>query len=123
MDKEYLTSLVGETAAGEILALHTREMEALRREHLLERAIDAAGGRNSKAIRALIDEAALESAEDPQAAITAAVEDLKQENGWLFAPPQVSAPGTGALQVTRNYSMEDVGRMSMAEYKRYRKGV
>ena len=123
MNEEYLENLIGAEAAREILALHLQELDALRREHALERAIDAAGGRNAKAIRALIDEEALAQSEDAFAAATAAVAALKQENGWLFAQPQVSAPGTGALQVSKMPTMADIGRMSMAEYKQYRKGM
>ena len=123
MDEQYLETLMGAEAAQQVLALHRQEMDALRREHALERAIDAAGGRNAKAIRALIDEDALAGAEDAFAAATAAVAALKTENGWLFAPPQVSAPGTGALQVSKMPTMADIGRMSMAEYKQYRTGM
>ena len=123
MDEQYLEALVGAEAAREILALHRQELDALRREQALERAIEVAGGRNSRAIRALIDENALAEAEDPQAAANAAVAALKEENGWLFAAPQVSAPGTGALQVSKKQTMADIGRMSMAEYRQYRKGM
>ena len=123
MDEEYLVTLIGPEAAGEVLALHRQELDALRREHALERAIESAGGRNIKAIRALMDESALMEAEDPLAAATAAVNALKQENAWLFATPQVTAPGTGALQVSKPHTMADIGRMSMAEYRQYRKGM
>ena len=123
MDEQYLESLIGAEAAQVVLALHRQELDALRREHALERAIEAAGGRNAKAIRALMDENALAEADDPMAAATAAVNALKQENGWLFAAPQVSAPGTGALQVSKMPTMADIGRMSMAEYKQYRRGM
>lgn len=123
MDREQLEALVGAEAAEQVLALHEQAMAALRREHMLERAIDAAGGRNSRAIRALIDEGALAEAEDPQAAVNAAVAALKQENGWLFAAPQVASPGTGALQVEKKRTMEDIAKMSMAEYKQYRRGM
>jgi hypothetical protein len=123
MDEQYLESLIGAEAAQVVLALHRQELDALRREHALERAIEAAGGRNAKAIRALMDENALAEADDPMAAATAAVNALKQENGWLFAAPQVSAPGTGALQVSKMPTMADIGRMSMQEYKQYRRGM
>ena len=123
MDEEYLVTLIGPEAAREVLEIHRREVDALRREQALERAIEAAGGRSTKAIRALMDESALMEAEDPVAAAVSAVAALKKENPWLFATPQVTAPGTGALQVSKSHTMADIGRMSMAEYRQYRKGM
>jgi len=120
MEKEYLESLVGPEAAAEIYDRHQQELGALRLEHALTRAVDRAGGRSAKAIRALMDEQALAGAEDVDAAAGEAVAQLKRENPWLFVTPQVSSPGTGALTVTRTPTMEDVGKMSMAEYRRYR---
>ena len=120
MDKEFLENLVGAEAAEAILQAHQQEVNALRLEQALGGAVKHAGGRNEKAIRALLDEQAILQAEDMDAAAEQAVAELKRQNGWLFAPPQVSSPGTGAVTVTHTPSLEDVGKMSMAEYKRYR---
>ena len=122
MDKEYLENLVGAEAAAQILERHRAEMNALRLDSALSRAVERSGGRNQKAIRALLDESALLGAEDLNAAAEEAVAALKKDNGWLFAMPQVSSPGTGAMTVTRTPTMADVSKMSMAEYRRYRQG-
>lgn len=118
MDKQYLENLVGAEAAAEILKRHRAALA----ECALRDAVKRCGGRSEKAIRALLDESALLESEDLTAAAEEAVQELKRQNAWLFAPPQVSSPGTGAMTVTHTPSLEDVGKMSMAEYKRYRMG-
>ena len=122
MDKEFLENLVGAEAAEAILQAHQQELGKLRLEQALGAAVKQAGGRSEKAIRALLDEQEILQAEDMESAAQAAVAEIKRQNGWLFAPPQVSSPGTGAVTVTHTPSMEDVAKMSMAEYKRYRQG-
>ena len=80
-------------------AQHQKELAELKFGTVLTRCIDRAGGRNAKAISALLDLEALKVNEDPQTAIEAALEDLKRENGYLFAEPQTPPPyarGTGA---------------------------
>ena len=122
MDKEYLENLVGAEAAEAIYQRHCQEMQALRMDSAVSRAVERCGGRNERAIRALLDESQLAQAENLTEAAEAAVAALKRDNGWLFAMPQVSSPGTGALTVTHSPTMADVGKMSMAEYKRFRQG-
>ena len=122
MDKAFLENLVGAEAAEAILQAHQQELGKLRLEQALGAAVKQAGGRSEKAIRALLDEQEILQAEDMESAAQAAVAEIKRQNGWLFAPPQVSSPGTGAVTVTHTPSMEDVAKMSMAEYKRYRQG-
>ena len=122
MDKEYLENLVGAEAAQDIYERHCRKLQAVKVDAALSRAVERCGGRNERAIRALLDESALLEAENLNEAAEAAVAALKKENGWLFAMPQVSSPGTGALTVTHTPTMADVSKMSMAEYRRYRQG-
>lgn len=122
MDKDYLEGLVGAELAGQILEKHQQDMESLRREHALTLAVERAGGRNARAIRALIDEGALAGAEDLDAAARAEVAKVKRENSFLFALPQVSSPGTGGLSMDSQPTQEELGKMSMAEYRRYRQG-
>lgn len=50
----------------------------------LDAAITAAGGRNSKAVRALLDVDALKGSKDQSADIKAALEACRAENGYLF---------------------------------------
>lgn len=80
--------------------MHARELNDLRFDTLLREAVSATGGRNLKAIAALLDVEALKGSEDPQKAVSDAVEALKQENGYLFQTqtPPPYARGTGSRQ-------------------------
>ena len=119
MDKEYLEKLVGAEAAEQILQRHNEELQSLRCRHALSLAVRAAGGRNETAIRALINEADIAGAENMEAAAASAVEGLKRQHSYLFQLPVVTSPGTGTAPVG-GCSMDDLSRMSMAEYRRYR---
>ena len=59
MDKEFLEGLIGPEAAQQVLALHQKELDTLRLQQALGTAMRQAGGRNEKAIRALLDEQAI----------------------------------------------------------------
>ena len=118
----FLKELLGAELAQQVLEKHNAVVSGLRLEYALDRAVEKSGGRNKKAIRAMLDETALMQAENVDEAAKNAVDDLKKENAWLFAAPRVSSPGVGAMSVTRSPSLEDVGNMSMAEYRRFRKG-
>ena len=120
MDKEYLENLVGAEAAEQILQRHDQALRKLRCEHALSLAVRDAGGRNETAIRALINESDIAGAQDMAAAAASAVEGLKRQHSYLFQLPVVSSPGTGSAVAHGAYSMEDVGKMSMAEYRKYR---
>ena len=120
MDEIFLQELVGQEAAQQILQRHRQEMDALRCDHALASAIRAAGGRSEIAIGALLDRNAIAAAEDMQQAAERAVAQLKREHGYLFAMPVVSSPGTGRLTVDAPFSMDDVGKMSMEEYRKWR---
>ncbi len=77
---------------------HQKELSRLRFEGLLTQAVTAAGGRNQKAIAALLDTEAIQASDDPKTALEQAVSDLKQECGYLFSDPQTPPPyarGTG----------------------------
>lgn len=63
--------------------------------YLLSGAIAAAGGRNEKAICALLDTEDLAASEDPRQAVEAALHELKQECSYLFQMPPAYASGTG----------------------------
>ena len=107
MEKEFLLGLaLSEEVAQAVLEENGKELEALqtqlRRErfdHRLQMAVSAAGGRNLKAISALLDTDALEDADDD--GIARAVEQVKKECGYLFGAPAapVYAAGTGTVQV------------------------
>lgn len=75
---------------------HEKALAALRMEHTLEQAVAKAGGRNVKAITALLDMEAITQKDDLPAAVQEAVESLKQSDAYLFAPGAPAfAVGTG----------------------------
>ena len=98
MDEKFLESLGLQPEVTEsVLAAHKQVLDRMYLEHQVELAIGAAGGKNSKAIGALLDMEALAQAEDIRAAALQAVETVKQENGYLFESRQIPkfAQGTG----------------------------
>ncbi len=88
------------------------------RDFQLQQAVTAAGGRNYIAIRALVGELPQDERE-----AKAAVAQVKRENPYLFGAGAVSAPGTGGNPVSGDYTMEELGKLSPAEYRKYRKGI
>lgn len=76
------------------------QVAAARFDAALNTAIGRAGGRSEKAIRALMDLDSLRTSADPEGAIAAALEQLEQENGYLFGgitpPPYAAGTGAGA---------------------------
>lgn len=74
----------------------------------LEAAINAAGGRSAKAIKALLDVETLKTSKDQTADIKAAIEACQKDNGYLFGAnepinnPVASTGGAGAGGVDSN---------------------
>ena len=98
MDQVFLEGLgVSAEAAETILKAHSAAMAEQTLQHQVAIAIGQAGGRNHTAISALLDMETLAVAEDTAAAVTAAVAQLKAENGYLFesATPPPYAKQTG----------------------------
>ena len=88
------------------------------REGQLQQAVTAAGGRNYIAIRALIGELP-----NDEAGAKAAVAQVRRESPYLFGSGAVTAPGTGGNPISGDYTMEELGKLSPAEYRKYRKGM
>ena len=112
--------------AGTILERHRQvvagfEQQLLQqsRDAALKQAITAAGGRNHRAIRALLDENALSG--DLDEAAREAVATVRRENPYLFAGAPLSSPGTGTA-IAPPPGIRDLEKMSLAEYRQYRKG-
>lgn len=77
-------------------AQHEKQVKQLQLQSAIDTAVAKAGGRNAKAITALLDPKTLEGQEDLIGAATTAVETLKQEHGYLFYQTTVPyARGTG----------------------------
>ena len=74
------------------------QVEAVRIDAQLDSAIGKAKGRNTKAIKALLDVDALRASKDPDKDISTALEQLAKDNDYLFDtgnPPPPYAGGTG----------------------------
>ena len=117
--KEFLENLVSDPEVvaaidGEV----QRRIRGIHAQAAVQEAVAAAGGRNLKAIRALLDESTLETAQDMSAAAKAAVAAVRRENPYLFGQGAVFAQNTGNLPLTQ----QELGAMSFQEYRRYRKG-
>lgn len=91
---------------------HEKQVKALHLQGALQTAVAKAGGRNLKAISALLDLESIEQAEDLPAALDTAVMALKQENGYLFHQTTVPyARGTGtAMPDSKPVSLADALR-------------
>lgn len=123
MKREFLEELLGQCDATEaILAEHGRVVARLGAENAVKLAVTAAGGRNMTAIRALLDESAIAGSEDMDAAAKLAVREVRKSNPYLFESAGVTAPGTGGTTVGEDYTMDELGKLSLSEYRRYRKG-
>ena len=117
--KEFLEQLACEPEVVEAIDGEVkRRMRVMQAQAAVKEAVAAAGGRNLKAIRALLDEAAVEGAEDMDAAARAAVAAVRKDSPYLFGQGAVFAQNTGNLPLTQ----QELGAMSFAEYRRYRKG-
>lgn len=101
-------------------AEHAAQLRQQRLEYALDRAVSGLGGRNATAIRALLDEQAILESENMESAARQAVGRLKREHGYLFGSGSPVAPGTGSARAM-DYTLEELGSMTMAEYKRARR--
>ncbi len=118
-----ITRLQGDLAAKD--AAHKEALEEMIFDRAVEAAVTAAKGRDGKAIRPFLDLDTLKSSKNREADLKAALEGLKKEKAYLFeeeATPPPYAAGTGSGGVGRQYSQEELARMSMEEYRAYRQG-
>ena len=128
MQKEFIMSLgLEEQVADAILTEHQKitqgyeeKLRSVTVDAAVRQAVTAAGGRNLTAIRALMDVSAL--GDDPERGAALAVAAVKRENPYLFAGAQVTSPGTGS-PAPMGYSHEELGKLPLSEYRRYRKGM
>lgn len=76
---------------------HQQELNALRFQSALEETVRQQGGRNAKAIAALMDLDAIRESQDLPGALKNAVEAVKKEHDYLFVTqtPPLYARGTG----------------------------
>ena len=103
MEREFLEGILGDNAEAveAILQQHQKELQDVVFAGVLSKVISDAGGRNEKAVAALLDMDSIRASEDPRQAATMAVQQLKKEQDYLFlqAAPRY-APGTGTGNFT-----------------------
>ncbi len=110
MKREFLENLkIGEDALPEevveaILCEHGKTVRQVQLQGALETAVIKAGGRNLKAITALLDMETIGASEDVPAALEQALTALKKDSGYLFetVTPPPYARFTGTQQQTDN---------------------
>lgn len=95
---------------------HEQERYRLQRDNALNAAILAAGGKNSRAIRALLPLEKIELQEDGTLA-GLDLEELKKTDGYLFRTEEKKAVGTGAPRATT--AKPDWNKMSYTEMCEY----
>lgn len=87
-------------------------------QNTLEQAIYRAGGRNVRAITALLDADALRQCEDTQAALSDALENLKQQEGYLFAEPTPPPYARGTGTKTKEAAPTDLAGALREKFER-----
>ena len=101
-----------ETRYNEQLAQQEQKLAKITFDARLREQILSAGGRNIKAITALLDTEELLSA--PEDALQQAVEQVKQDCGYLFHAPQVpfyaAGTGTAAAEAPKTANLADALR-------------
>lgn len=103
MEREFLEGLLGDNAQAveAILGQHEKELADVVFAGTLSKVIADAGGRNEKAVAALLDMESIRASDNPKAAAEQAVQQLKKEQDYLFAAPAPRyAPGTGTGNFT-----------------------
>lgn len=81
-------------------AQHAKALASLEFTALLEKTISSAGGKNPKAITALLDVEALQASENQKADLQTAIEKLQKSDGYLFGGRETPPPyarGTGSF--------------------------
>ena len=93
-----------------ILGQHEKEMADVVFAGVLSKVIRDAGGRNEKAVAALLDMDSIRASEDPKQAAQQAVQQLKKEQDYLFAQPApryAAGTGTGNFTTPEPKSLAD----------------
>ncbi len=111
------------TTLGDQKTQYEQKLADMEFSGLLDNAVSSAKGRNAKAISALLDMDALKASKNQAEDIKAALNALKEENEYLFESDEVPPPfaaGTGSGQIKKRYTPDQIGKMSMEEYKAYR---
>ena len=102
------------------LKAHRQELDTLRFQAALEEAVKTCGGRNTKAIAALLDLDTIRSREDLPQALQGALEELKKEHDYLFRSqtPPPYARGTGTREGADNHTQDTLAGALREKYER-----
>ena len=125
MPEEILSAILAQAEKEEAAHLEqlqqAQEAHARSREELiLEHIIDAAGGRNQKAILALLDREQLQGAADFPAEAKQAVEQLKKDCSYLFQtpiPPFSRQAGSGNRELPQQATLAGAIKARMQRRK------
>ena len=130
-----LESLKAEAGASEALKTQISQMQEknkadtermqaellnLKRDSAIDLALTKAGARNIKAVKALFDMDKITLDGDTIKGLDEQVTAVKTDNGYLF-DDNVPA-GAGRDKPGAQKSIEEIGKMTMEEYKNFRKG-
>lgn len=109
MERDFLQQLgLEEPVIDAVLAEHNKavqsfdaQLQQVRFDAMFQNAVQRSGGRNAKAIGALLDMEQLQKSDAPEQALDAALQTLKEENAYLFESPQppMYAHHTGTRQM------------------------
>ncbi len=97
---------------------YEKQLDRTAFENMVESTVFRMGGRNTKAITALLDLPALQAAENRQEALTAALEQLQGSEGYLFQTPPPYAGGTGTYHSKQNYAPESLAGALREKFER-----
>ena len=99
---------------------HQKQLDGVVFQYQLDAAISACGGRNTRAICALLDLDALRNSQDRQAAMETALQSLKAEESYLFGAqtPPPYARGTDARQRAKDTAPTDLAGALREKFER-----
>ena len=99
---------------------HKKALDGMAFQAVLDTAITASGGRNAKAISALLDLDAVRESENRQEAVEAAMRVLQAEEGYLFGEqtPPPYARGTGTQINPRENAPADLAGALREKFER-----
>lgn len=99
---------------------HQQQLSALRFQSALDEAVRQQGGRNTKAIAALLDMDTLAQSEDLPGALKEALDEVKKEHDYLFMTqtPPLYARGTGTLMGETHHAGTTLAGALREKYER-----
>ena len=92
------------------LSAKDEELSGLRTEFAIEKELAGLGAKNFKAVKALLDMDALKNGEDFAEELARQLEQIRQENGFLFSDPRVPVvTGPTAARADKGFGFRFTG--------------